>query len=1224
MADVERADIVVVGAGFHGLAMARTYLKLNPTASLLILDAGISIGGVWASDRLYPFLRTISQWGHFEYSDFPMTGYGVQKGEHMRGDVIRQYLEDYADFFDLKRLTRCNSTVQNAEDKGADGWLLTVSIKDGEETTSTYQLHASKLVIATGLTSTPAMPSFPGQDSFNATLIHSRDFGAHSSTTLQPGKTIAVLSGNKSACDVVYAHAASGASVVHWIIRSSGHGPCWMAPPRATPLQILVEKLITTRAVTWLNPCIWGPADGFGLVRRLLNQSAWGQRLQAGYARGAQAGIEKHNAYGSHPELAKLRPWNDVFWIGTGRGLLNYERSLLDLVREGRVKVHVADIAALGPRSVQLSNGDALDGVDALVCCTGWRHEASIRFTRDGLNIEGELGLPHAYEPPVDDARASLIATADSEILRALPRLRDQPPPAACPPHLAAAQTTRREKPPPAADPASLPPPQALANAYALYRLAVPPSRVVGPRTLAFTGATRTASTALVAQTQALWLSAFFMRRLPHLEVPATSFASSNRQALADRVAYEAVLHARYGRWRYPLGFGAVIPDFLFDALPYFDLLLAELGLRRWRKGWLRPWREVFEYYGPGDYKGLVEEWAAKEGVGEEGKRARRRRNVVVGVAVVAVAVAGVAGIGAIVHAELPEENGELAFETVSYTWGDPARVSGLSISGEGGQIGLTLNLSQALPVLTAHSKTDLLWIDQLCINQDDVHEKGHQVSMMDRIYKTAIRVLIWLGPADDDSDKVTQWVAALADFFTHQGNPPNMTPGDPAFHADRRAILVAGTFSHRGTSPIFAPAIHRFLHRPWFSRGWIVQELLLSRAAVFLAGATTTLSEQDIRDLITVPQHLMPPDLRDGTQGCYHILLTLKHHPPAATTAQPLAFLRLMSQAAAEFATSQRRDRLFAFLGLADVAAFTPSYASPLPAAFAAFAAALATAHGCLDFLSLCAARQDALLAPSAYSVEAAREIAALPSWAPSWTAAPLSAPFRLATGGVRVLRHDVAWDAGAGRRHVGAEADGGVEQVVASGRLRVRGRVVDRVQAVSGAAFFRPWDADDAYLDGLVAEIARDLPELAAWTRTEMVGFLNVVAWNGVRPEKSAEEILRREPLRLHPEEDPDWAIDDRSLGLTLSMAMGRRFMRSEQGRTGLVPKLGTETPSGGKPGSAIAVLHGCSVPVVLEKQDGEENVYKLVGDCYVEGIMFGEAVEWEEKDADTLILV
>lgn len=80
----------------------------------------------------------------------------------------------------------------------------------------------------------------------------------------------------------------------------------------------------------------------------------------------------------------------------------------------------------------------------------------------------------------------------------------------------------------------------------------------------------------------------------------------------------------------------------------------------------------------------------------------------------------------------------------------------------------------------------------------------------------------------------------------------------------------------------------------------------------------------------------------------------------------------------------------------------------------------------------------------------------------------------------------------------------------------------------------------------------------------------------------------------------------------------------MRSDGGRLGLVPRLGTEVSLGGKGGSVIVIVHGCRVPVILQPVEGEDSVYKLVGDCFVEGIMFGEAVTWAEDDADTFVLV
>ena len=65
-------DLVIIGAGVHGLAMAKTYLEVNPKDKVQLLDSQASIGGVWAKERLYPGLKTNNMIGTYEFSDFPM------------------------------------------------------------------------------------------------------------------------------------------------------------------------------------------------------------------------------------------------------------------------------------------------------------------------------------------------------------------------------------------------------------------------------------------------------------------------------------------------------------------------------------------------------------------------------------------------------------------------------------------------------------------------------------------------------------------------------------------------------------------------------------------------------------------------------------------------------------------------------------------------------------------------------------------------------------------------------------------------------------------------------------------------------------------------------------------------------------------------------------------------------------------------------------------------
>lgn len=75
------------------------------------------------------------------------------------------------------------------------------------------------------------------------------------------------------------------------------------------------------------------------------------------------------------------------------------------------------------------------------------------------------------------------------------------------------------------------------------------------------------------------------------------------------------------------------------------------------------------------------------------------------------------------------------------------------------------------------------LWIDALCINQDDDAEKMLQIHRMRNVYRNATRTLIWLGMSDNDGeelfkairDAVQQISQERADQDIHQdyaGNP--------------------------------------------------------------------------------------------------------------------------------------------------------------------------------------------------------------------------------------------------------------------------------------------------------------------------------------------------------------------------------------------------------------------------------------------------------------------
>jgi hypothetical protein len=99
-----------------------------------------------------------------------------------------------------------------------------------------------------------------------------------------------------------------------------------------------------------------------------------------------------------------------------------------------------------------------------------------------------------------------------------------------------------------------------------------------------------------------------------------------------------------------------------------------------------------------------------------------------------------------------PQESRILAIpQSLSYTWGDPDKVSDITI--ENHKCKVTVNLASALRRLRQQDTSRVLWVDAVCINQRNAQEKSHQVAMMGEIYERASRVLTWPGEPSTEDD---------------------------------------------------------------------------------------------------------------------------------------------------------------------------------------------------------------------------------------------------------------------------------------------------------------------------------------------------------------------------------------------------------------------------------------------------------------------------------------
>jgi hypothetical protein len=131
------------------------------------------------------------------------------------------------------------------------------------------------------------------------------------------------------------------------------------------------------------------------------------------------------------------------------------------------------------------------------------------------------------------------------------------------------------------------------------------------------------------------------------------------------------------------------------------------------------------------------------------------------------------------------------SYEALSYVWGSPDVPRCIYIGDE--HLDVTPNLYAALFRLRHTDFPRTLWIDAICINQENGEEKGHQIRIMARVYGEAIRVLVWLGESADDSDR--------------------------ALEAIRTGLIPSGDKHEKKE---IARAVALLLERDWFQRIWV------------------------------------------------------------------------------------------------------------------------------------------------------------------------------------------------------------------------------------------------------------------------------------------------------------------------------------------------------------------------------------------------------------------
>ena len=161
--NVDRVDVVVVGAGFSGMYLI---IKLRELGfSFAVLEQGTDVGGTWYWNR-YPGARCDIPTIEYSYSFDKELEQSWDWQELMAAQPeILSYANHVADRYDLRKDIEFSTRVKGAEfDESESRWL--VEAEDGRRWSSQY------LVMATGCLSVPNWPDIKGRDDYAGRVIH--------------------------------------------------------------------------------------------------------------------------------------------------------------------------------------------------------------------------------------------------------------------------------------------------------------------------------------------------------------------------------------------------------------------------------------------------------------------------------------------------------------------------------------------------------------------------------------------------------------------------------------------------------------------------------------------------------------------------------------------------------------------------------------------------------------------------------------------------------------------------------------------------------------------------------------------------------------------------------------------------------------------------------------------------------------------------------------------
>jgi hypothetical protein len=572
-------------------------------------------------------------------------------------------------------------------------------------------------------------------------------------------------------------------------------------------------------------------------------------------------------------------------------------------------------------------------------------------------------------------------------------------------------------------------------------------------------------------------------------------------------------------------------------------------------------------------------------------------------------------------------------FNTLSYTWDNSpeGHIRKVALTQKiylnNRQYLVTPNLLSALRFYR-ENYTEPLWVDFLCINQFNFAERGKQVRNMRRIYEQSPLVFVWLGDEANDS--------ALAIDFLEQISDESEIGDSPSYIV--RTIL-SGNFVREWK------ALDYFWQRPWWMRTWVMQEQAAAKRINAACGsrklewrvlyaftdALTTAISSGLMDACT--QIVRRDGIKLNTKILHH-LLTLRRLRKETIQGKRMQLLSVLDSTRRAVA-SDDRDKIYGILGFVQDDSLLvprPDYTCSIQDIYKSLVLKYIHHYNSLDIL---------------VQASGQKKLPGLPSWTPDWSeekrisrlnrrhshtgffsaARDTAASISTSSDNNIMVCEGVCLDTLDGLGHCLLEKSSSAQNCQPENAISIYGD--------DGATFSAIWRSllsDVRYFANSSFERA---PEVMGHLFVKKCGNWENVFLNRDHPQYEPDKMihpdisifelwyLKNRLLNIAGRPIREWAlerfdaaeVDDTNIILNASFERtmkkkiyGRRLITTETGYVGLAPLTSEKEDK-------VCVLFGCSTPVVLRPL--AKGGYSFVGECYVHGIMEGEAIAMLENE-------